>query len=206
MDYSLVPHVYYITYIRNIIHIPTVAILSIIEADIPRSIYFTTLMRGVSLHDMEMRDITKEAVLIAEDATFHDAIALMMKKHTNSLLVVGEGGVLTGEVNVSDLLDAIVPMDLDGDHVMTRLGTEDLFEMAVKDATDKQVSEFMSTDIQSVRVNDSLITIAATAIAHQTAHIPVVDHEDRPIGVISRRGLKHILAKYLGIKDTEKPH
>ena len=153
-----------------------------------------------------MRDITKEAILIAEDASFHDAIALMMKKHTNSLLVVGEGGVLTGEVNVSDLLDAIVPMDLDGDHVAKQLGNEELFEMAVKDASDIEVRDFMNTDFQSVHANDSLLTIAATAIAHQTAHIPVVDHEDRPIGVISRRGLKHILAKYLGIKDTEKPH
>ena len=151
---------------------------------------------------MEIRDITKEAVLIGEDATFHDAIALMVKKQTNSLLVVGENGALSGEVNVSDLLDAIVPEDMDGDHVMKQLGTEDLFEMAVRDTAHKEVRDFMNTDIPSVRVDDSLITIAGTAISHQTAHIPVVDHEDRPIGVISRRGLKHILAKYLNIKDN----
>ncbi len=152
---------------------------------------------------MEIRDITKEAVLISEDATFRDAIALMMKKQTNSLLVVGENGVLTGEVRVSDLLDAIVPTNLDGDHVISQLGTEELFEMAVKDASEKEVRDFMNTDFQSVHVDDSLITIAGIAIAHQTSHIPIVDHDDRPIGVISRRGLKHILAKYLGIKDSK---
>ncbi len=151
---------------------------------------------------MEIRDLTKEAVLISEDATFREAIALMVKKQTNSLLVVGENGILTGEVDVSDLLDAIVPTNLDGDHVLSRLGTEELFEMAVKDAEEKGVRDFMNTDFQSVYADDSLITIAGIAIAHQTAHIPVVDHDERPIGVISRRGLKHILAKYLGIKDT----
>ena len=150
---------------------------------------------------MEIRDITKEAVLISETATFRDAIALMMQKQTNSLLVTGEDGVLTGEVNVSDLFDAIVPEDLDGDHVMTRLGTEELFEMAVQDATKKEVRDFMNIEFQSVHVDDSLITIAGVAIAHKTAHIPVVDHDDRPIGVISRRGLKHILAQYLGIEE-----
>jgi CBS domain-containing protein len=98
---------------------------------------------------MEIRDITKEAVLISEDATFREAIALMMKKQINSLLVVGENGMLTGEVSVSDLLDAIVPTNLDGDHVITQLGTEDLFEMAVKDASEKEVREFMNTDFQS---------------------------------------------------------
>lgn len=151
---------------------------------------------------MEIRDYTKEAVLISEDATFRDAIALMVKKQTNSLLVTGEGGILVGEISVSDLLDAIVPVDLDGDHVMNRLGTEELFQLAVKDATDKSVGDFMNTDIQPVHATDSLITIAGVAIAHQTEHIPVIDHDNRPIGVISRRGLKHILAKYLGIRDN----
>ena len=152
---------------------------------------------------MEIRDITREAVLISENATFREAITLMVNKGTNSLLVVGESGVLVGEVNVSDLLDAIVPTNLDGDHVITRLGSEELFEMAVQDASDIAVCDFMNTDIQSVHADDSLITIAGTAIAHQTAHIPIVDHEDKPIGVISRQGLKHILAKYLNIKDKK---
>lgn len=150
---------------------------------------------------MEIRDLTKDAVLISEDSTFRDAIALMVKKQTNSLLVIDEDGELTGEVNVSDLLDAIVPVNLDGDSIEENLGTEAAFGSAVRDAEEIQVKEFMTVDIQAVHVDDSLINIAGTAIAHQTAHIPIVDHDNRPIGVISRRGLKHILAEYLGIKD-----
>lgn len=150
---------------------------------------------------MEIRDLTKEAVLISEDSTFRDAIELMVGKQTNSLLVVNDDGELTGEVKVSELLDAIVPMNVDGDSIEEALGTETKFEKAVKDAEYKEVRDFMMADVEPVHVDDSLITIAATAIARQTAHIPIVDHENRPIGVISRRGLKHILAKYLGIKD-----
>ncbi len=150
---------------------------------------------------MEIRDLTKEAVLIGEDSTFRDAIELMIRKQTNSLLVVGEDGGLVGEVKMSDLLDAIVPVDMDGDSIEEILGTEKGFEKAVKDAEFKEVREFMTTDIEPVHVDDTLLTIAATAISHQTAHIAIVDHDNRPIGVISRRGLKHILAKYLGIKE-----
>lgn len=151
----------------------------------------------------EIRDLTKEAVLISEDSSFREAIELMVKKQTNSLLVVDEEGKLIGEVNVSDLLDAVIPLDVDGDHIDAILGTEAAFEKAAKEAEDKAVSEFMQVDIQSVFVDDTLLTIAATAIAHQTAHIPIVDHENRPLGVISRRALKHILAKFLGIKDSK---
>ena len=151
---------------------------------------------------MEIRDLTKEAVLISEDSTFRDAIALMVSKQTNSLLVINEDGELTGEVNVSDLLNAIVPEYGEPDTILEELGTEKGFGDAVKNATDKKVSDFMSVDIQAVHVDDSLLTIASTAIAHETQHIPIVDHDNHPIGIISRRGLKHILAKYLGIKDA----
>ena len=138
-----------------------------------------------------------------ENASFREAIELMVRKQTNSLLVVNDDGELSGEVNVSDLLDAIVPITLDGDDALETLSTEEGFKKAVKDAEYNTVADFMTTDIQPVHIDDSLLTIASTAIAHQTAHIPIVDHENHPIGVISRRGLKHILAKYLGIKDSK---
>jgi CBS domain-containing protein len=152
---------------------------------------------------MEIRDLTKEAVLISEDSTFRDAIALMVSKQTNSLLVINDDGELSGEVTVSDLFDAIIPINVNPEIIESTLGTEAEFGKAVEDASDIEVRDFMTIDVQAVHVDDPLITIAATAIAHQTAHIPIVDHDNHPIGIISRRGLKHILAKYLGIKDIK---
>ncbi len=151
---------------------------------------------------MEIRDLTKEAVLISEDSSFRDAIALMVTKQTNSLLVINDDGILSGEVGVSDLLNAIIPDYLEPENVLGSLSTEEGFGKAVKDSADRPVSDFMTVDIQPVHVDDSLLTIASTAIAHGTQHIPIVDHDNRPIGVISRRGLKHILAGYLDIKDS----
>jgi len=151
---------------------------------------------------MDIRKLAKEAVTISEDATFRDAIELMIKRQTNSLLVVDESGELSGEVKVSELLDAIVPENLDGDMVEDMLGTEQKFKEAVLNAENKEVRDFMSYDIRPIHVDDELITIAGTAIAHDTAHIPIVDHDNRPIGIISRRGIKHILANYLNIKTS----
>ncbi len=151
---------------------------------------------------MEIRDLTKEAVLISEDSTFRDAVALMVSKQTNSLLVINDDGALTGEINVSDLLDAVIPADFDGDDIEKTLATEEAFRNAVKNTQDMEVCDFMNMDVQAVHVDDPLVTIASTAIAHQTEHIPIVDHDERPIGFISRRGLKHILAKYLDIPDN----
>lgn len=151
---------------------------------------------------MEMRSLAKEAVLIRGDATFYDAVSLMMQKDTNSLFVVNDKGALVGEINVSDLLDAIVPHDVTGDNVEESLGTEESFGAAVLAASDVPVTNFMNPEIHPVHADDSLITIAGIALAHQTAHLPIIDHDERPIGVISRRGLKHILAKFLDLRDS----
>jgi CBS domain-containing protein len=150
---------------------------------------------------MEIRDLAKEAVIISEDSTFRDALSLMMHRQTNSLIVVDDDGKLSGEIGVSDLLNAIIPDYLEPDKVLEELATEEGFGKAVQDAEGREVRDFMSVDVEPVNVDDNLLAIAGTAIAHGSQHIPVIDHEGRPIGVISRRGLKHILASYIGIKE-----
>jgi len=150
---------------------------------------------------MEVKELVKPAVTINEDSTFSDALKAMINGQTNTLLVVDEEGVLVGEVSVADLLDAIVPEYLDGDTIATKFSDETMFEQAVKDAELRLVSEFMSADFNSVELSDNLMTVATTAIANKRARIPVVDQDNRPIGIISRQGLKHIIAKYLGLSN-----
>ena len=151
---------------------------------------------------MEVKDIVKEAVTVSEEASFHEALSAMITGKTNTLLVVDQANELVGEVTVADLLDAIVPEYLDGDSIAAHFATEEMFEEAVKDAEGQQVKYFMSKDYSTVQMDDGLMTIAATAIAHQRARIPVVDAENHPVGIISRQGLKHIIAKFLNITDS----
>ncbi|MFT5036494.1 MAG: putative transcriptional regulator [Candidatus Azotimanducaceae bacterium] len=151
---------------------------------------------------MEVKDILKEAVTISEEASFTQAIGAMIEKQTNTLLVTDTDGLLVGVVSVADLLDAIVPEYLDGDSIAAHFATEDMFKEAVKDTQEKQVQFFMSHDFSTVEMDDGLMAVAATAIAHQRGRIPVVDTDGRPVGIISRQGLKHIIGNFLGIKDS----
>ena len=132
--------------------------------------------------------------------TFSDAVRKMIEEQANALLVVDEEGKFAGEINVSDLFEAIVPEQLDGDSVMNYFDSEEKFVAAVRDAADKPIELFMSYDAEPVRITDSIVSVAAAAIAHQHSRIPVVDHSDRPLGVISRRGLKQIIGNFMGIK------
>ncbi|MCD5381912.1 MAG: CBS domain-containing protein [Candidatus Pacebacteria bacterium] len=151
---------------------------------------------------MELRDIIKEAVAISERATFKEALARMVSEQTNTLLAVDGDGKLSGAVGVAELLDAVVPEYLDGDSIAAAFASEDLFTESVQDAAQKIVVDFMSHDPHPINIDDGLMAVAATAIADQRSRIPVVDKDDRPIGIVSRRGLKQMLAKELGIADS----
>lgn len=159
-------------------------------------------MELLSCGRMDVQKIVKPAVLIEETASFKEALSKMIDQQTNTLLVVNSENELVGEVSVSDLLDAIVPDYLDGDSIAANFATEEMFKGAVSDTQDKQVTYFMSSDFDAVKMTDGLMTIAATAIAHQRARIPVVNEENRPVGIISRQGLKHILAAFLEIESS----
>ncbi|MCA9365433.1 CBS domain-containing protein [Candidatus Kaiserbacteria bacterium] len=151
---------------------------------------------------MELSDITKPAVIISKDASFKEAISMMVKEKTNSLLVIDESGVLVGEVSVSDLLDAIVPEYLDGDSIASEFAPEELFAQAVETASDTKVSEFMDTKFVRIHTPATLMLVAQLAIASKNARIPVVNKDEKPVGIISRRGLKHLIANYLHLEDS----
>jgi CBS domain-containing protein len=155
---------------------------------------------SVELSHMRVKDIVKPAVVISEDDTFESALKAMITQQTNTLLVTNEEGELIAEVTVADLLDAVVPESMDGGEVMERFSTDEAFIESIEKAKDTPVSDFMSFDYSALTLNDDLTSIVATAIAHERARIPVVDTENHPVGIISRQGLKHIMAKFLGLK------
>ena len=150
---------------------------------------------------MKLKEITKEAFIISENATFREALDLMLNNHTNTLLVTDDEGKLTGEVSVSDLFDGIIPLSFDGDDALEHLKNEEVFAKTVQEAKDTPVFDFMSSDYTTVTPDDTILDVASVAIAHQRARIPVVDHDEHPVGIISRQGLKQILGKFLHKKQ-----
>ena len=127
----------------------------------------------------------------------------MVNGETNTVLVTSEDGRLVGEVSVADLLDAIIPESMNGDEVVDNFATDEKFAAAVSAAKEKKVGDFMSTDFSAIENDDDLLTVAATAIGQHRARMAVTDEGGQPVGMISRRGLKQMLAKYLDIKEGQ---
>lgn len=148
-------------------------------------------------HENPILAIMKPASVIADTATLHEALKKMNADRSNTLLVTNDEGTLAGELSVTDLLSAVVPDDFDGDRALGQLSDETLFAKAVHAAKDKGIEDYIMREIESVRPDARLIDVAAIAMTMNQARIPVVDHEDHPIGIISRQGLRQILTEYL---------
>jgi CBS domain-containing protein len=146
---------------------------------------------------MDIKEVVKPAIIVNENVSFAEALDAMENGKTNTLLVTDDRGRLVGEATVADLLDAMIPDTLNGDQVVSHFADDDAFIASIEMARDLPVSSFMSRDFSALTLEDNLLAIIATAIAHQRARIPVVDKDGRPIGIISRQGLKQIIKKYL---------
>lgn len=153
------------------------------------------------MNSTTLESIMRPASVVDEETSVREALMRMNAEKINELLVVDQDGMLVGEVSVGDLLGAVIPDDVDGDNALAHLADEEAFRAAMKDAAEKSVSECMSYAVESIRADARLIDVAATAIAMGQARIPVVDHDNRPVGIISRQGLRHILSMYLEVKE-----
>jgi CBS domain-containing protein len=71
----------------------------------------------------------------------------------------------------------------------------------MKEAADKPLEEIMTSSVESILADARLIDVAATAIAMGQARIPVVDHDGRPVGIVSRQGLRHILSVFMEVEE-----
>src|SRR5271154_4292397 len=105
-------------------------------------------------------------VVVTEDATVDDAASIMWEKNIGSVIVVDESGKMVGIVTERDMLFAITK-GLTGKDV------------PVSSITSK-------TDLKATP-NQSIATAVETMRKGGVRHLPVVDKNGTPLGMISMR-------------------
>src|SRR5215210_6267968 len=124
-----------------------------------------------------IRDImSKIVVSIRPDARLIDAVKVLTKHHLSGAPVVSTDGEVVGFISEPNLMDV-------------------LFD---EESRTQKVSEYMSTEVQMVHVDDSIATAATMFAMYGFRRLPVVD-DGRLLGVVTRRDL---LAHSLVSSDT----
>jgi CBS domain-containing protein len=137
---------------------------------------------------MRIEAYMKTAVIsITPQHTVREAAALMVEKHIGSLPVVDEGGVLIGLLTINDILELFLPN-------FVRLLAEIDFVPDFGDLEERQISaEAAAQSVRAVmraplavRRSSGLLRAFAELSHHNVPDLPIVDENDRLVGIVSR--------------------
>ncbi|RDU35766.1 CBS domain-containing protein [Neobacillus piezotolerans] len=139
---------------------------------------------------MKVKDFMITDVISAHpDMILTDVMALFVEKNIGGVPICGEDGKLLGMVTDGDILRAIQPIDRKIFNFLVYM--EYMEEMDVK----TRLKETAATPILSIAKTKNLITVTPDdemdiAVKHLSTHhfkkLPVIDKENRVVGVISR--------------------
>ena len=144
-----------------------------------------------------LSDLVRDAPVISAD----DSVAAAMRKVLDSglpaLAVVNAEGRVKGLFGEQEFLGALFPAyfkDLSGAGFVRRSLDEALETRACRD---EPVSEHMCRDRLDVPTDFSAAHVAERFLHHPVPVVPVVDEDDRPVGLIRRRDFTRRLAERL---------
>lgn len=125
---------------------------------------------------------TRSVTIAFGTTPLNGAARLMRENHVGSLVVVDETGgkrIVVGMLTDRDIVTSVLASDLDCSTLM--------------------VEDVMSTDVVTVREDDSLIDVMQIMRRKGVRRVPVVGAEGELLGLVTLDDLLEILAQELGL-------
>lgn len=130
---------------------------------------------------------------ISPDKNLSDAVAQMVEKKTNSLIVVDAENKPVGIISSYSLIQTVVPEYLKEDPLYSQFGAEGTFDKYVVENKEKKVEEIMTRNFHALSVEDAMIEAASFSTEGVIRILPVVDAEGKLVGAITRTCIKNAL-------------
>lgn len=149
--------------------------------------------------------LREDLITIDKNATFREALSLMVQQKTNGLVVLNKRGKVVGTIDSFNLIQAMVPSYLQEDASLAALASDEVFQKGVNQSLEKPVKQMMEKVGDAyVRESDNMILAAAIAAKYNARYIPVFkDDSDEIAGVVSRTDIKRAMADILQIHDEQ---
>lgn len=139
---------------------------------------------GISrLKTLRVRDaMCPNVIEVSANQTMGEAARAFAASGVSSAPVIDDQGRCVGMLSAADFIKRDCPQCGGmSRHELTQRGPDDSF--AIESSTD-MVSGYMSTAVQSVALDESLLQAARVMCAEHIHHLPVLE-ADRPVGVVS---------------------
>jgi CBS domain-containing protein len=136
--------------------------------------------------------MTSPAISVPETATYHDIVDVMVTHNISAVPVVDADETVVGVVSEADLLHK---MEFAGGGPAQRLIERKRVRDGRRKATAVLAVDLMSEPAIVIRPAASIPAAAALMSEHGVKRLPVVDGDDRLIGVVSRADLVRLYAR-----------
>ena len=142
----------------------------------------------IDIYTRRVRDfMSRDLVTINAGDTIHEALTLMTENRVSALPVVDRRNHCVGIISTSDLVD------------MTRDLDDDLYQLDLVDPTSRRflldklghsvgtepIESFMSETVATVSAETAIGKAAQEMLRNRVHRLPVVDHHDQLVGIIS---------------------
>jgi len=137
-----------------------------------------------------VRYAMEKEVRIAGDDGVRAVIEAILAHHQEAAMVFDARGSLLGVVDTNTILKRLLPAYMSGGVSLAEALHEGYFEEVFAELATVTAADLMEplAETDSVAPDDGVMKAAALFVEHHREVLPVLE-DDRPIGVISRRGL-----------------
>ena len=140
--------------------------------------------------------MTHNVITVTRDASLIKAIQLMDLNGLSALPVVDQDSCVCGILSTSDLISMMYELQSDISvlpHV-SNLVRQTLIDALAEDNESVNVTGAMTCDVETIDGHANLAEAARLLVKNQCHHLPVVDPDGKPIGIISTTDIVRTIA------------
>lgn len=154
---------------------------------------------------MKVLDIMSDAVVTATPKTPLDTVwKILFQNKVNALPVIDDKKKLVGIITKEDLLKKLYPDYIDLVEDFTRASDFEEMEKKMSNLSDYTAEQVMNTRVIFTRSDTFIMRALSRMIARRVNQLPVLDDEDRVIGMVTKGDIFYALFKKHGKKKTKE--
>jgi CBS domain-containing protein len=136
--------------------------------------------------------MTSDVVAVQQAASFKDVAGLLSRHRISGLPVVDADDKVVGVISETDLMIRQAEEDAETSRLRGLLPAA---RRRAAKAAALTAGQLMSTPPVTVRADDSIARSARTMAQHRIERLPVLDEEDRLVGIVTRRDLLQVFLR-----------
>lgn len=138
---------------------------------------------------------------LAPDATLRQAVASIAQSKrghglgVKGMAVLDEQGRLVGMLSLKDVMRTVIPAYME--HDLGRFSWDEMLEQRACRVRERKIAEIMSREVITIHADTPLMTCVDLMIKKNLQRLPVVNNENRLIGMVYIRDLYQVIADVL---------